>query len=475
MKKLGFLVFLLVFMWSFPHIGEAATDTKVVLNGQQLSIPEDVQNIKGSVMVPIRVISQNLGYQVKWDQSAGQVNIDGEGKSIQLYIGKNAASVDNKTYSLNTAPVVQNGTTLVPIRLVSEQMGIGVHWNNSDKIVTLTSTGTSTGGGTTSDADNATPENGLALVNGISFSESRLLVTLDKSVTPKVSKMDSPNRIVVDLPNSDFGKGFAQGANAGAGQIATLAVPNNNNVSQVRYSQYSTDPSSVRIVIDLKKERNYEVFNEGQGLLIVDLTANNGTTKQPDSTTGATQPGSSVGNSGKKVVVIDAGHGYQDPGAVGSQTTEKKLNLALALKVEALLKNDPNIDVVLTRSDDTFLELKERVKVAEKLNADVFVSIHANSSSSSAASGTETYYQRSSSKKLAQTIHKYFVAATGFKDRGVQYGNFHVIRETTMPAVLLEVGFISNRAEESKMMDSAKQDQVAASVVKGIKEYLGVS
>lgn len=475
MKKLGFLVFLLVFMWSFPHIGEAATDTRVVLNGQQLSIPEDVQNIKGSVMVPIRVISQNLGYQVKWDQSAGQVNIDGEGKSIQLYIGKNAASVDNRTYSLNTAPVVQNGTTLVPIRLVSEQMGIGVHWNNSDKIVTLTSTGTSTGGGTTSDADKATPENGLALVNGISFSESRLLVTLDKSVTPKVSKMDSPNRIVIDLPNADFGGGFEQGAKAEAGQIATLAVPNNANVSQVRYSQYSTDPSSVRIVIDLKKDRNYEVFNEGQGLLIVDLTANNGTTKQPDSTTGATQPGSSVGNSGKKVVVIDAGHGYQDPGAVGSQTTEKKLNLALALKVEALLQNDPNIDVVLTRSDDTFLELKERVKVAEKLNADVFVSIHANSSGSSAASGTETYYQRSSSKKLAQTIHKYFVAATGFKDRGVQYGNFHVIRETTMPAVLLEVGFISNRTEESKMMDSAKQDQVAASVVKGIKEYLGVS
>nr|WP_017812933.1 N-acetylmuramoyl-L-alanine amidase family protein [Paenibacillus sp. A9] len=475
MKKLGFLVFLLVFMWSFPHIGEAATDTKVVLNGQQLSIPEEVQNVKGSVMVPIRVISQNLGYQVKWDQSAGQVNIDGEGKSIQLYIGKNAASVDNKTYSLNTAPVIKNGTTMVPIRLVSEQMGIGVHWNNSDKIVTLTSTGTSTGGGTTSDADNATSENGLALVNGISFSESRLLVTLDKSVTPKVSKMDSPNRIVVDLPNADFGGGFAQGQNAEAGQIATLAVPNNDNVSQVRYSQYSTDPSSVRIVIDLKKARNYEVFNEGQGLLIVDLTADNGTTKQPDSSTGATQPGSSVGNSGKKVVVIDAGHGDQDPGAVGSQTTEKRLNLGLALKVEALLKDDPNIDVILTRSDDTFLELKERVKVAEKLNADVFVSIHANSSGSSAASGTETYYQRSSSKKLAQTIHKYFVAATGFKDRGVQYGNFHVIRETTMPAVLLEVGFISNRTEESKMMDSAKQDQIAASVVKGIKEYLGVS
>lgn len=462
-------------MWSFPHIGDAATNTRVVLNGQQLSIPEEVQNMDGSVMVPIRVISQELGYQVTWNQDDGKVAIDGEGKSITLNIGKKSASVDNQTYTLNTAPVVQNGTTLVPIRLVSEQMGIKVNWNNSDKIVTLATTGTSTGGGTTSESG-SNAENGLALVNGISFSESRLLVTLDKNVTPKVSKMDSPNRIVIDLPNSDFGGGFAQGQSASAGQIQTLAVENNDKVSQIRYSQYSTDPSSIRIVIDLNNKQNYEVFNEGDGLLIVDLTPDNGTKPTPPtSTEGTTQPGSSVGNSGKKVVVIDAGHGYQDPGAVGSVSTEKALNLAVALKVEAILKQDPNIDVVLTRSDDTFLELKQRVKVAEKLDADLFVSIHANSSSSSAASGTETYYQRSNSKKLAQTIHKYLVAATGFKNRGVQYGNFHVIRETTMPAVLLEVGFISNKSEESKMNDASRQQAVAEGVVKGIKEYLGVS
>lgn len=462
-------------MWSFPHIGDAATNTRVVLNGQQLSIPEEVQNMDGSVMVPIRVISQELGYQVTWNQDDGKVAIDGEGKSITLNIGKKSASVDNQTYTLNTAPVVQNGTTLVPIRLVSEQMGIKVNWNNSDKIVTLATTGTSTGGGTTSESG-SNAENGLALVNGISFSESRLLVTLDKNVTPKVSKMDSPNRIVIDLPNSDFGGGFAQGQSASAGQIQTLAVENNDKVSQIRYSQYSTDPSSIRIVIDLNNKQNYEVFNEGDGLLIVDLTPDNGTKPTPPtSTEGTTQPGSAVGNSGKKVVVIDAGHGYQDPGAVGSVSTEKALNLAVALKVEAILKQDPNIDVVLTRSDDTFLELKQRVKVAEKLDADLFVSIHANSSSSSAASGTETYYQRSNSKKLAQTIHKYLVAATGFKNRGVQYGNFHVIRETTMPAVLLEVGFISNRSEESKMNDASRQQAVAEGVVKGIKEYLGVS
>ncbi len=474
MKKFGFLVFLFVFLWSFPHLGEAATSTKVVLNGQELSIPEDVQNMQGSVMVPIRVISENLNYKVQWNQSEGRVMIDGEGKSIQLFIGKKAASVGNKTYDLNTAPVVQNGTTLVPIRLVSEQMGIGVHWNNNDKIVTLSTSEASTGGGTNSGSETGNAENGLALVNGISFSESRLLITLDKNVTPKVSKMDSPDRIVVDLPETDFSPAFAaQGQDASVGQIATLSVPNNDNVAQVRYSQFSTDPSSVRVVIDLKNSRDYEVFTEGS-LLIVDLVPP-GTSPDPNATTGPTQPGTGVGGSGKKVVVIDAGHGDQDPGAIGSQTSEKKLNLGLALKVEALLKNDPNIDVVLTRSDDTFLQLKERVKIAEKLGADVFVSIHANSSGSSAASGTETYYQRSSSKKLAQTIHKYFVAATGFKDRGVQYGNFHVIRETTMPAVLLEVGFISNRAEESKMMDSAKQDEIAASVVKGIKEYLGAS
>lgn len=129
---------------------------------------------------------------------------------------------------------------------------------------------------------------------------------------------------------------------------------------------------------------------------------------------------------------------------------------------------------MLTRSNDTFLELKERAAMANNLKADIFISVHANSSGSSSASGTETYYQREASKALANVMHKYLVQATGLSDRGVRYGNFHVIRETKMPAVLLEVGYLSNKKDEALLFTDALQNKVAASIVSGIKEYLGI-
>lgn len=183
----------------------------------------------------------------------------------------------------------------------------------------------------------------------------------------------------------------------------------------------------------------------------------------------------SKGNDGKKLVVLDAGHGAKDSGAVGvTGKYEKNFNLAIVLKTAALLKKESNIDVVLTRSDDTFLELKDRAAMANNLKADLFISVHANSSASSAASGTETYYQREASKALAKVMHKYLVEATGLSDRGVRYGNFHVIRETKMPAVLLEVGYLSNKKDETLLFTEALQNKVAASIVSGIKEYLGI-
>ena len=185
-------------------------------------------------------------------------------------------------------------------------------------------------------------------------------------------------------------------------------------------------------------------------------------------------PAPPVGNNGKKVVVIDAGHGDQDPGAIGvTGKREKDFNLAMALKVEALLKKESKIDVVLTRSDDTFLALKERVKIAQDIKADIFISIHANSGPT-AANGVETFYTRSNSKALATVMHKYLLQSSGLKDRGVKTASLHVTRETTMPAVLLEGGFLSNKSDEAALFTESFQNSVAKGIVAGIKEYLGI-
>lgn len=179
----------------------------------------------------------------------------------------------------------------------------------------------------------------------------------------------------------------------------------------------------------------------------------------------------------KQLIDIDAGHGGTDPGAIGvTGKKEKDFALTMALKIEERLKADKKVTPILTRSSDTFVELKERVKIAKKQKVDGFISIHANSTGRvGSATGTETLYTREESKPLANIIHKHLIAATGRADRGVKYQNIHVTRETNMPAILLEVGFINHPDDEKKLFDPAFQDRVADAIVAGIYEYFGIT
>lgn len=176
----------------------------------------------------------------------------------------------------------------------------------------------------------------------------------------------------------------------------------------------------------------------------------------------------------KMIVTVDPGHGGRDPGASANGIIEKDLNLFVGLKVREYLERE-GFQVVMTRSDDTFIELEERVKIAEKNNSDIFVSIHGNAATSEAR-GSESYYyaaslnQRSQdSQQLATFIQKRLVEALGTRDRGVKHGNFHVIRETSMPAALVELGFITNK-DDAAILKTHRQ-AAAKAISQGIIDY----
>lgn len=179
----------------------------------------------------------------------------------------------------------------------------------------------------------------------------------------------------------------------------------------------------------------------------------------------------------KQLIEIDAGHGGHDPGAQGvNKTNEKDFALTMALKLEERFKRDKKVKPLLTRSKDVFVELKDRVKIANKNKVDAFISIHANSTGKTgSATGTETLYTREESKPLATIIHKHVAAATCLPDRGVKHQNIHVTRETNMPAILLEIAFINHPEDEKKLFDPAFQDRVADAIVAGIYEYFGIT
>ena len=180
--------------------------------------------------------------------------------------------------------------------------------------------------------------------------------------------------------------------------------------------------------------------------------------------------------SSMKKVVIDPGHGGADSGAIGGGAYEKDLNLDVAKMVqEKLMKK--NIYVYMTRTKDMTLSLEDRVNYSNEISPDIFVSIHTNSTVKEDTYGLETHYFKDNSYDLAQVVHNNFASNRNVKkwdtiDRGVFKSRFYVINHTEAPAILIEMGFISNLDERSRLLKKGRREDIAESIVDGILEYL---
>jgi N-acetylmuramoyl-L-alanine amidase len=176
---------------------------------------------------------------------------------------------------------------------------------------------------------------------------------------------------------------------------------------------------------------------------------------------------------GRVVVIVDPGHGGKDPGAIGlGGLREVDVILPIAQQVASLLEQQ-GIQAVMTRTSDYFVDLAPRVTMAERANADLFVSIHANSIGPNRPdiSGLETYYY-DSGQRLAQTIHSSILQNLDIKDRGIRRARFYVLRKTSMPSVLVEVGFVTGREDAAKLSNSTYRNQMAQAIARGILQYI---
>lgn len=173
-----------------------------------------------------------------------------------------------------------------------------------------------------------------------------------------------------------------------------------------------------------------------------------------------------------KIICIDAGHGGKDPGAESGGVQEKDIALTVALKVGARLKD---CEVIYTRTEDVYVGLAERALIANQAKAGLFVSVHCNSALNTSANGVEVYVHTSRSAvstRAARAIYDRLLPASGLRGRGVKPQDFAVLRETAMPAVLVELGFISNPDDRAKLINFAWQDDAARAIADGIIEAL---
>lgn len=173
---------------------------------------------------------------------------------------------------------------------------------------------------------------------------------------------------------------------------------------------------------------------------------------------------------GVKRVVIDAGHGGTDYGAIRNGINEKDITLDVSKRIEALLKKQ-GYQVTMTRTNDIYVSLQDRVSISESVSPDIFVSIHVNSSTRPEITGIETHYYHQESLNLAQTVHSAFASAIKSNNRGLFKSKFYVINHTTSPAILIEIGFISNDNERSQLVSEKRKQDTAKSIVEGINNY----
>ena len=416
--------------------------------------------LNGRTLVPAREFFEQLGADVRWDQNAQRVIIDYNDETIILtinsrtvYIGANSATIAPS----DPPPKVINNKTMIPVRFVAEEFGFDVQWVNETRTVNITS-----------------KEKEAVKLNNIAFSTDEdadsIFIALDEFVNPNVFKMQSPERIVIDI--------YGTKATIKDGKISEEG----DAVSAVRYSQHA---DRFRVVADLKAEADFEVLKLKNGIEISIIKTGDEFSEEPseDITEEIDQEATIPDNDGQLIVVIDPGHGGTDPGATypvgvkNPDVKEKDITLDISLIVEEELEN-AGIKVIMTREGDSYPTLKERVELANSSEADLYVSIHINAmDNKDEIDGAQVYYHSDSEfgKKLASIVYDNIIDYTGFTERSIQDGSsFYVLKHTQMTAILTETGFITNEADRKYMNSDKGKIEIGTAISDGILEALGI-
>ncbi|MCI9403163.1 MAG: AMIN domain-containing protein [Oscillospiraceae bacterium] len=440
-----------------------ASRVNVTLNGEEmaLDVPAVIRTVQGNdgrTMVPVRPIAEALGATVRWMGESRQVAIISSTESILLTLGSGLAEVNGELCELPggvPADVASYGgadRTMVPLRFVSEQLHAQVEWDNKTYTAHVTAQ---------LPGEEAEDKHLLR----IAADENAQDMTFFLDAPPDYRVIDLGDRVVIDLP------GFVLWE--GDGSIPLMENP---VVERVRFAQHGDDlyeeyANTARVVLDLKEGCTYRnVTVQGDP----DLWAVNVTVQPPG--TGAELPTGPDENWDPSafVVALDAGHGGSASGAVYEDIEEKTITLPVTLRVAELLR-ERGYNVVLTRNRDVYMDLYDRCDIANNVGADIFVSIHANASVTNRDfMGTFTYSYPDSveGERLAGCIQDAVVASAGSIDRGLLTNDYVVLRETNMPAALLEMGFMSCHEELQMLIQPEYQEKIAQGVARGVEIYL---
>lgn len=435
-------------------------DVSLKVNGKTLEMDVPPKIIESRTMIPARALFEEIGGDVSWDAANYVVTINYSGQTIKLIIDSDTALVDGVSRTMDVPPQIVDDRTLIPLRFVSEALGFEVDWENSTRTAIVNTPNTN-------NTDPEIPVETPGTIEKISVNfgqESNMFtsvkIVLDKAIDSddyKTTVLSNPDRYVIDFINFK----------ANSGCIKTLGTVDSmrSAVSSVRSSMY--DSSTFRLVFDLNNVQSPTIsFSSDKKEMTVYFKKNTAYFNPYDD--------------GKLVVMLDPGHGKSTPGkrSPDESLMEYEFNRDVAQMTKKILESK-GITVLMTVTDDTDVSLSQRCSTANSSNADIFVSFHANAFGNGVdwennAGGWEVYYYSTSKygKLLADYIHDANIPDIGIKDRGVKTANFAVIKNTDMPAVLIEHGFYTNETEVELLKSSSWKQKAAELDAQGILNFL---
>ncbi|OLR64299.1 N-acetylmuramoyl-L-alanine amidase [Peptoniphilus porci] len=382
----------------------------------------------GRTFVPIREITEKLGANVKWNSKDESIKITLNGDVINMQINNPNVTVNGKKISLDKAQAPQlalyksprrETKTMVPLRFISETFGYEVNWNN-EKVRAEISTESSK-----SIVEETNKENAERKSN--SKNDNQNSTDNKKSNIKSVSIFDS---------------NYFQ-SNAEKKETDNIKSQINNGNENKIFEEAD---------LDLKDKKNKVIKDK-------------------------------IEINGKLNIIIDPGHGGKDSGAIAldGYTYEKDLNLLVAESLMEKLNSNQEINATITRTRDEYVKLLDRASVSNDKNADLFLSIHFNSSDNSSAQGIEVLYASENNISIKDTVQKHFanclqkalIRETGAVDRGIKNRPaIIVLNKTKNVSALAELGFLSNERDLETIKDPDYIDKLARGLYNGIEDYM---
>ncbi|MBW5446332.1 AMIN domain-containing protein [Cohnella sp. CFH 77786] len=276
-RPVSFLMFVLLILSVLLPAAQAAQSQQLqlFLDGRKLQPSEPPRIVKQTTMVPARIISEALGAEVGWDRKSRTATITRGQTVLSLTVNQPRALVSGNTVSLEQPPMIAGSTMLLPLRFIAEQLGILVRWDKPTRSINLWSSDIQVSGSDPATEPSVPPIPGgeYPILRAIFYVNNQLVVKTGGPVTPSVTMLSNPDRLVVDIPGLTFGKAFPDADDGAEGTLPDVPATD-ALVSAVRYSLYDSATSTIRIVADLKQPAAYQVVNSGdRNSLIVHMSA----------------------------------------------------------------------------------------------------------------------------------------------------------------------------------------------------------